>query len=123
MRFKLSLLIFALVTVVLVVSSAFSYVSLHRDLNAGFEESKRALAGRLQMSLSQAFWNYDEAQLTTIVDAELRDLRGDALRKISQNGILALIYAHLFSLQLMREIFAIQVSQGKVPQVTELPTG
>lgn len=72
MRFKLSLLIFALVTVVLVVSSAFSYVSLHRDLNAGFEESKRALAGRLQMSLSQAFWNYDEAQLTTIVDAELR---------------------------------------------------
>jgi SapC len=54
---------------------------------------------------------------------KLRDLRGDALRKISQNGILALIYAHLFSLQLMREIFAIQVSQGKVPQVTELPTG
>lgn len=54
---------------------------------------------------------------------KLRDLRGDALRKISQNGILALIYAHLFSLQLMREIFAIQVSQGKVPQVTELPSG
>jgi hypothetical protein len=54
-------------------------------------------------------------------EAKLRDLRGDALRKISQNGILALIYAHLFSLQLMREIFALQVQQGKVPQVTELP--
>jgi len=35
---------------------------------------------------------------------------------------LALIYAHLFSLQLMRDIFALQVQQGKVPLVTELPT-
>ena len=52
---------------------------------------------------------------------KLRELRGDTLRKLTQNGILALIYAHLFSLQLMREIFAIQVQQGKVPQVTELP--
>jgi hypothetical protein len=24
---------------------------------------------------------------------------------------------------LMREVFAVQVAQGKVPQVTELPTG
>ncbi|MEP7349164.1 MAG: SapC family protein [Sphingorhabdus sp.] len=52
---------------------------------------------------------------------KLRELRGDTLRKITQNGILALIYAHLFSLQLMRDIFAIQVQQGKVPLVTELP--
>lgn len=52
---------------------------------------------------------------------KLRELRGDALRKITQNGILPLIYAHLFSLQLMREIFAVQVQQGKVPLVTELP--
>ena len=58
-----------------------------------------------------------------MVDEEkLRELRGDALRKISQNGILPLIYAHLFSLQLMRDVFAIQVQQGKVPLVTELPT-
>ena len=52
---------------------------------------------------------------------KLRALRGDALRKITQNGILPLIYAHLFSLQLMRDIFAHQVQQGKVPAVTELP--
>jgi len=56
-----------------------------------------------------------------IDEAKLRELRGDALRKLNQNGILALIHAHLFSLQLMREIFALQVAQGKVPQVTELP--
>ncbi len=57
-----------------------------------------------------------------MVDEEkLRDLRGDVLRKITQNGMLPLIYAHLFSLQLMRDIFALQVQQGKVPTVTELP--
>ena len=58
-----------------------------------------------------------------IDEEKLRELRGDAVRKLNQNGILALIHAHLFSLQLMREIFALQVGQGKVPQVTELPTG
>jgi SapC len=59
-----------------------------------------------------------------MVDEEkLRDLRGDVLRKITQNGMLPLIYAHLFSLQLMRDIFALQVQQGKVPEVTEAPVG
>jgi hypothetical protein len=48
-------------------------------------------------------------------------MRGDELRKMNQNGMLPLIYAHLFSLQLMREVFAAQVQQGKVPQMTELP--
>lgn len=48
-------------------------------------------------------------------EEKLRDLRGDQLRKINQNGMLPLIYAHLFSLQLMREIFEAQVSQGKGP--------
>jgi len=54
-------------------------------------------------------------------EAKLRELRGDVLRKMTQNGMLALIFAHLFSLQLMREIFSAQVSSGKMPQVTELP--
>ena len=37
------------------------------------------------------------------------------LRTLNQNGILALIYAHLFSLQLIREIFGRQVTLGKGP--------
>ena len=53
---------------------------------------------------------------------KLRELRGDVLRKLMQNGILGLIFAHLFSLQLMREIFAEQVKSGKMPLNTELPT-
>lgn len=54
---------------------------------------------------------------------KLRELRGDQLRKLTQNGMLALIYAHLFSLQLMREIFAQQVQQGKMPAPMPAPEG
>jgi SapC len=53
---------------------------------------------------------------------KLRDMRGDELRKMNQNGMWPLIHAHLFSLQLMSEIFAAQADQGKVPVVAELPT-
>ena len=52
---------------------------------------------------------------------KLRELRGDVLRKMSQNGLLPLSYAHLFSLQIMREVFAQQVKSGKMPLNTELP--
>ncbi|WOE76384.1 SapC family protein [Alterisphingorhabdus coralli] len=55
-------------------------------------------------------------------EEKLRDLRGDELRKLAQNGMLPLIHAHLFSLQVMREVFAQQVAEGKVPQVTNAPT-
>lgn len=46
---------------------------------------------------------------------KLRELRGDQLRKFNQNGALPLIYAHLFSLQLMRELFAAQQQLGLGP--------
>jgi SapC len=51
-----------------------------------------------------------------MVDQEkLRDLRGDVLRTMNQNGMLALIFAHLFSLELISEVFGRQVQQGKGP--------
>ena len=54
-----------------------------------------------------------------MVNAEkLVEVRGDVLRTWNQNGALALIIAHLFSLDLMRDVFARQMAQGKVP----LPT-
>lgn len=49
-------------------------------------------------------------------EQKLADLRGDQLRKMSQSGLLPLLYAHLFSLSLMRDIFARQVRLGKMPQ-------
>ena len=51
-----------------------------------------------------------------MVDQEkLRELRGDVLRTMNQNGMLALIFAHLFSLDLISGLFARQVQAGKGP--------
>lgn len=49
-----------------------------------------------------------------IDENKLRDLRGDQLRKMMQSGMLPVIHAHLFSLSLVRDIFAMQVGQGKM---------
>ncbi|MCW3797347.1 SapC family protein [Sphingomonas sp. BN140010] len=51
-----------------------------------------------------------------MVDEEkFRELRGDELRKMNQSGLLPLVYAHLFSLGQIRDVFARQVQQGKGP--------
>ncbi|WP_336966183.1 SapC family protein [Sphingobium aquiterrae] len=53
-------------------------------------------------------------------EQKLRDLRGDQQRKLAQNGMLPLLHAHLFSLQLVRDIFQMQVEQGKGPSIPVL---
>jgi len=58
-----------------------------------------------------------------INEEKLSGLRGDQLRKMSQSGMLPLLYAHLFSLSLMREIFGRQAQQGKMPQPQLQPVG
>ena len=50
-----------------------------------------------------------------IDEQKLRDLRGDQLRKMAQNGMLPLIHAHMFSMQLMPMLFERQMAAGKVP--------
>jgi hypothetical protein len=58
-----------------------------------------------------------------MVDEEkVRNLRGDELRKMNQSGMLPLIYAHLFSLSQMRDVFARQVQQGKAPSLIPQPS-
>lgn len=47
---------------------------------------------------------------------KFQDLRGDILRTWNQNGLLALINAHLFSLGMMRAIFGRQLDQGTAPK-------
>lgn len=59
-------------------------------------------------------FNYRGFQM--VDETKLRDVRGDVLRQWNQNGMLPLIYAHLFSLELVRDIFGRQMAQGKVPQ-------
>lgn len=46
---------------------------------------------------------------------KLQEVRGDVLREWNKNGMIALIYSHIMSLDLMRTIFARQVSQGTAP--------
>ena len=53
---------------------------------------------------------------------KFKELRGDELRKMNQNGMLTLIFAHLFSLSQMREVFAKQVEQGKAPDQGQAPS-
>jgi hypothetical protein len=50
-------------------------------------------------------------------EEKLRELEGDELKRMNGNGMLPLILAHLFSVSLVRDIFARQIQQGKGPQV------
>jgi hypothetical protein len=53
-------------------------------------------------------------------EEKLRELAAEEVHRMNQNGMLPLIMSHLFSMQLMREIFAKQVNQGKGPQLAQL---
>jgi hypothetical protein len=64
--------------------------------------------GAAQPFIYRGFQMIDEKKLT--------EVRGDQLRKMNQSGMLPLLYAHLFSLSLMRDIFGRQAQQGKMPQ-------
>ena len=48
-------------------------------------------------------------------EEKLRDTRGDQLRKWNGNGILAMVYAHLFSLPLITMVFNKAANRGLVP--------
>ncbi len=55
-------------------------------------------------------------------EQKFRDLSGDKLRKMNQSGMLSLVMAHLFSLALVRDVFARQVAQGTGPAIGALET-
>ena len=52
-------------------------------------------------------------------EEKLRALKGDQLRKMNQSGMLSVLFAHLFSLGQIRDLFAKQVQQGKGPITLE----
>ncbi|MXO90554.1 SapC family protein [Pontixanthobacter aquaemixtae] len=58
-----------------------------------------------------------------MIDQEkLQDIKGNILRDWNKNGMMVLIHAHIMSLDLMRAIFARQVSQGTAPKAdAEVP--
>ena len=57
-----------------------------------------------------------------MVDEEkFRNLPGDKLRKMNQNGMLVIIMAHLLSLALVRDIFGRHIGQGNGPALAKAP--
>ncbi len=82
-------------------------VTIQADTSANGGANGQA-DGQAQPFIYRGFQMIDEAKLA--------DLRGDQLRKMTKSGLLPLLFAHLFSLSLMREIFARQVKLGKMPQ-------
>jgi len=55
-------------------------------------------------------------------EKKLRELPAETLEALNKNGLLMLIHAHLFSMNLMRLIFERQVAQGKMPQAPAAAT-
>ncbi|NNC73731.1 MAG: SapC family protein [Sphingomonadaceae bacterium] len=54
-------------------------------------------------------------------EEKLKEIRGDKARDLIKNGALPLIYAHMMSLSLLRDVFARQVAQGKLPAQPDAP--
>jgi len=82
---------------------------------AELAEHKLLMDGEVSIQTEDAAAPYIYRGFQMVDETKLRELRGDVLRKMMQSGMLPLIHAHLFSLQLMREIFGRQLSQNKVP--------
>jgi hypothetical protein len=79
------------------------------------KESKLLMEGEVAIQPEGAEQPFVYRGFQMVDEEKFRALRGDELRKLNQNGILALIMAHLFSLSVIREIFGRQVQQGTGP--------
>ncbi|HET9810102.1 MAG TPA: SapC family protein [Sphingomicrobium sp.] len=82
-----------------------------RDL----EESGLLMDGEVAIQPEGAKQPFIYRGFRMVDEEKLRNLRGDELRKMNQSGMLPLIYAHLFSLPQIRELFVRQAEQGKGP--------
>ena len=80
------------------------------------QEHKLLIDGEVTIQPEGAAQPFIYRGFQMVSEEKLRELRGDVARKMIQSGLLALIYAHLLSMNLMRDIFARQVAQGKMPQ-------
>ena len=87
--------------------------------NAFMKELKDAdllISGEVSIQPTGADQPFVYRGFQMVAEEKLRELRGDALRKMNQNGMLPLIMAHMFSLPMIRDIFGRQMNQGKIPQ-------
>jgi hypothetical protein len=96
-------------------TSAFMEELKKEDLLMDGEVAINRVAGEGQPFIYRGFQMVNQEKL--------KELRGDQLRKWNESGMLPLIYAHIFSLDLMRTIFARQGQQGKGPAPAEMFSG
>lgn len=54
-------------------------------------------------------------------EKKLRELSSETLDALNKNGMILLIHAHLFSMNLMRNLFERQNAQGKMPEPNAAP--
>ena len=88
------------------------------------DELQRAgllMDGEVAIQPSGAEQPYVYRGFKMVDEDKFKELRGDELRKMNQSGMLTLIFAHLFSLSQMREVFAKQVEQGTAPEQIPMP--
>ncbi len=87
-------------------------------------QNKLLIPGEVTIQLPDNSQPFVYRGFQMISQERLLELRGDVLRKLVQNGALPLIYCHLFSMQLIQDVFSLQMQQGKVPQPNlVIPTG
>lgn len=82
---------------------------------AELEKHNLLIDGELKMQIDGRADPFVYSGFRMVDENKLREMRGDVLRTWNQNGLLPLIYAHLYSLELVREIFGRQVDMGKGP--------
>jgi len=71
--------------------------------------------GEVSIQLESEQQPYVYRGFLMVNEEKFRELPAEQLRKLHDNGILPLVVAHLFSLQLVRDLFGRQMQQGKVP--------
>jgi hypothetical protein len=79
-------------------------------------QNKLLIDGEVTIQMEEGGQPFVYRGFQMVSQERVLELRGDVLRKMVQTGVLPLIYAHLFSLQLMQNLFGLQMQQGKVPQ-------
>ncbi len=91
---------------------------------ANFMKELRDMGLLMEGEVSLTMAGYDQPFIyrgfQMVNEEKLNDLRGDQLRKIQKSGLLPMVYAHLFSLAALPQIFERQVKLGKAP--LPLPT-
>ena len=79
------------------------------------QELDLLMEGEVSIKLNEGDQPYVYRGFQMVNEEKLRELRGDTVRKINQSGLLGFIFAHLFSLNQVRELFGRQMALGKVP--------